>query len=254
MTASSSPALTIDQLASLRDKTEAASKVLDSHLKSYLNTIKPLLAPRRVLGRHVATREEVNISDRMLDQLKQQYGQVVSQTPFGLPMEFPEQTLSHLDNLPMVYPWEYHHVAKTETTEKVLTITSPVRWILTYETGAAPSLVRQMLNGKVERRTETLKQFVVNVLAMGLLIQAYPGVGQLLSALRYRVQTECLPGFGNLPFVSVLACLDSFRPSDELLLTATTFSGVPAFVELIRADSLQGYVDPVTEQLRQILG
>lgn len=254
MTASSSPVLTIDQLASLRDKTEAASKVLDSHLKSYLNTIKPLLAPRRVLGRHVASREEVNISDRMLDQLKQQYGQVVSQAPFGLPMEFPEQTLSHLDNLPMVYAWEYGYVVGAGPTKKALTITSPVRWMLSYETGTAPTLVRQMLDGKVERRTETLKQFVVNALAMGLLIQAYPGVGQLLSALRYRVQTECLPGFGSLPFVTVQACLDSFRPSDELLLTATAFSGVPAFVELIRADSLQGYIDPVTEQLQQILG
>ena len=250
----SPPSLTIEELALLRDKTEASSKVLDSHLKSYLNTIKPLLAPRRVLGRHVASREEVNISDRMLDQLKQQYGQAVSQAPFGLPMEFPEQTLSHLDNLPMVYPWEYPHIAKTGSTEKALTITSPVRWILTYESGNIPSLVRQMLNGKVERRTETLKQFVVNALAMGLVIQAYPGVGQLLSALRYPVQMECLPGFGSLPFVIVQASLDSFRPSDELLLTATAFSGVPAFVELIRADSLQGYIDPATEQLRQILG
>ena len=142
MSSQFAPSLTIDQLASLRDKTEAVSKVLDSHLKSYLTTIKPLLAPRPVLGRHVASREEVNISDRMLDQLKQQYRQAVSQAPYGLPMESPEQTLSHLDNLPMVYPWEYHHVAKTGTTEKVLTITSHVRWVLIYETGAAPGLVR----------------------------------------------------------------------------------------------------------------
>lgn len=249
----SSPSLTIDQLATLRQKTEAASKVLDSHLKSYLDTIKPLLAPRRVLGRHVAAREDVNISDRMLDQLKQQYGQVVSQAPFGMSSEFPEQTLSHLDNLPMVYAWEYRHVAKSPNSEKPLTITSPVRWILTYETGASPALVRQMLEGKVERRGETLRQFVVNALTMGLLVQAYPGVGQLLGALRYRARTESLPGLGNIPFVTIHACLDSFRPSDDLLLTATAFSGVPAFVELIRADSLQGYIDPVTEQLRQIL-
>jgi hypothetical protein len=254
MSSQFAPSLTIEQLAMCREKTETASKILDSHLKSYLDTIKSLFAPRRVLGRHVATREDVNISDRMLDQLKQQYGQVVSQAPFGLPIDFPEQTLAHLDNLPMVYAWEYHHVAKAGTAEKVLTITSPVRWVLTYETGAAPALVRQMLNGKVERRIEALKQFVVNALSMGLLIQAYPGVGQLLSALRYRLQTESLPGFGRLPFVTVQACLESFRPSDELLLMATAFSGVPAFVELIRADSLQGSIDPVTEQLQRILG
>jgi hypothetical protein len=153
----------------------------------------------------------------------------------------------------MVYAWDYRHIAKSSTGEKALTITSPVRWILTYETGASPSLVRQMLEGKVERRGETLKQFVVNALTMGLLIQAYPGVGQLLNALRYHVKTETLPGFGMLPFVTVHACLDSFRPSDELLLTATAFSGVSAFVELIKADSLPSYIDPVTEQLRQML-
>jgi len=251
---SSPSVLSIEQLAILRQKTEAASKVLDTHLKAFLDTMKPLLAPRRVLGRHVATREDVNISDRMLDQLKQQYGQVVGQTPFGMSMEFPVQTLGHLDNLPMVYAWEYRHTAKSPTSEKVLTISSPVRWILTYETGASPSLVRQMLEGKVERRTEALRQFVVNALAMGLLIQSYPGIGQLLSALRYRVQTETLPGYGPLPFVAIHACLDSFRPSDELLMTATAFSGVPAFVELIRTDSLQSYIDPITEQLRHILG
>lgn len=253
MTSPTPPALTIEQLAVVREKTETASKVLDRHLKSYLETIKPLLAPRRILGRHAGSREDVNISDRMLDQLKQKYGPIAGAAPYGLPVEFPEQTLTHLDNLPMVYAWEYRHTAKSAASEKVLSITSPVRWILTYETGAAPALVRQMLEGKAERRTETLKQFVINALAMGLLVQAYPGVGQLLSALRYPVQTETLPGFGSLPFVTVQACLESFRPSDELLLTATAFSGIPAFVELIHADSLQGYIDPLTEQLRQIL-
>jgi hypothetical protein len=252
MSSKLAPSLTIEQLAIFREKTETAAKVLDSHLKSYLDTIKPL-GTSTDLGASCGLPEDVNISDRMLDQLKHQYGQVVSQAPFDLLMEFPEQMLAHLDNLPIVYAWEYPHVAKTENAEKVLTITSPVRWVLTYETGAAPALVRQMLNGKVERRTETLKQFVVNALSMGLLIQAYPGVGQLLSALRYRVQTESLPGFGSLRFVTVQACLDSFRPSDELLLTATTFSGVPAFVELIRADSLQG-ISIRNGQLRRILG
>src|SRR5215472_3892219 len=89
------PSLTIEQLGISREKTEKASKVLDSHLRSYLDTIKLLLAPRRILGRHVGSREDVNISDRMLDQLKQQYRQVVAQAPFDLPTEFPEQTLAH---------------------------------------------------------------------------------------------------------------------------------------------------------------
>ena len=247
------PALTVEQLTSLRNKTEAASKLLDGQLKSYLETIKPLLAPRRVLGRHVASREDVNISDRMLDQLKAQYGQVVGRAPYGMTLEFPEQTLTHLDNLPMVYPIEYLHAATHGGNQKALTITSPVRWMLTYENGASPALVRQMLEGKVERRTETIKQFVVNALTMGLMIQTYPGLAKLLDALRYRVQSEVLTGFGTLPMITVHACLDSFRPPDDLLMTATALSGVPAFVELIQTESLRNYVDPLTEQLRNLL-
>jgi hypothetical protein len=247
------PALTIEQLTSLRNKTEAASKLLDGQLKSYLETIKPLLAPRRVLGRHVASREDVNISDRMLDQLKAQYGQAVGHAPYGMTLEFPEQTLTRLDNLPMVYPIEYLHAATHAGNQKALTITSPVRWMLTYENGASPALVRQMLEGKVERRTETIKQFVVNALTMGLMIQTYPGLAKLLDALRYHVQSEVLRGFGNLTTITVHACLDSFRPPDDLLMTATALSGVPAFVELIQAESLRNYVDPLTEQLRNLL-
>jgi len=52
---------------------------------------------------------------------------------------------------------------------------------------------------------------------------AYPGVGQPLSLLRYLVRRETLPGLGCLPFVTVQVCLDSFRPPDELLLTAKGF-------------------------------
>jgi hypothetical protein len=88
---------------------------------------------------------------------------------------------------------------------------------------------------------------------MGLMIQTYPGLAKLLDALRYRVQSEVLTGFGSLPMITVHACLDSFRPPDDLLMTATALSGVPAFVELIQADSLRNYVDPLTEQLRNLL-
>ncbi len=247
------PALTIEQLASLRDKTDAASKLLDGQLKSYLSTLKPILAPRRVLGRYVSPREDVNISDRMLDQIKAQYAEIVGRPPYGMPLEVSEQTLMQLDNSPIVYSIEYAHTASHAGNKKMLTITSPVRWILTYEASLLPAVMRQMLDGKVERQTEAMKQFVVNALAMGLLVQAYPGIAKLLEALRYRVQLELLPGFGTLPIVTVYACLESFRPADDLLMTATALSGVPIFVELIRADSLCTYVDPLGEHLRKIL-
>mgnify|MGYP001266349912 CR=1 FL=1 len=246
------PTLTIEQLAALRDKTDAASRLLDGQLRSFLDILRPILSPKRVLGRHVAPREDVTISDRMLDQLKAQYSQAVSRSPYAMSMEFPERTLTSLDHSPIVYPVEYGHTASSGGNQKLLTITSPVRWMLTYESTASPALVRQMLEGKAQRRAEMIEQFVVNALVMGQLIQAVPGIPKLLGALRYRVQSETLPVFGGLPLVTLHACLESFLPADDLLMTATAFSGVPSFVELVWADSLQISADPVMDQLRKI--
>ena len=49
--------LTTDEVAALREKTEVVSKILKNQLQGYLDTLKPLLAPRRILGRHVGSRE-----------------------------------------------------------------------------------------------------------------------------------------------------------------------------------------------------
>jgi hypothetical protein len=39
--------------------------------------------------------------------------------------------------------------------------------------------------------------------------------------------------------------LPSFRPSDELLLTAVRISGVPAFIELIDINAVRSLEDPL---------
>lgn len=245
-------ALTIGDVAALREKTEAVSQILGSCLRTYIDTLKPLLAPRRLLGRHVGSREDVNGSDLALTRLKDLYREG-SHTPFGLPLEFPDTTLAQLDSQPVIYRWEYTYTAKSERDSRALTITSPVQWVLSYESGLTLSQVYSMLESRMERRTEALRQFVISALVMQLLIKSQPSLVQLLAALRYQVDLKPLPGLGALPFVTITAPLTSFRPADELLLMATRFSGVPAFVELISPESIENFDDPLRTQLQQTL-
>jgi hypothetical protein len=244
--------LTIDQVAALRERTEAVSQILASHLRTYLDSLKPLLAPRRVLGRHVGSRDDVAGSDLALTRLKELYRESC-QTPFGLPLDFPESTLSQLDSQPTVYPMEYAHTAKSERDSKKITITSPVQWVMSFESGLTLSQVHSMLENKIDRRTEALRQFVINALVMQLLIKAQPNFVQLLTALRYHVQIQSLPALGALSFVTITAPLVSFRPADDVILMATRFSGVPAFVELLLPDSINNLEDPLRVQLQQAL-
>ena len=65
--------LTFEQLAELREKTEAISQFLQKQLRVYLETLRPLLAPRRLLGKYTGVKEDVVGADRAFAQLQEQY-------------------------------------------------------------------------------------------------------------------------------------------------------------------------------------
>jgi hypothetical protein len=244
--------LTFEQLADLREKTEAVSQLLQRQLKSYLETLRPLFAPRRLLGKYTGVKEDVVGSDRAFAQLQEQYKGVCAK-PFALPPELDADPLSNIDSRLDLSPWEYTHQAKGERENKSLTITSPVRWVLTYSSEYTLSQLGQTLAGREQRRSEAVRQFVVNALAMQAMLARFPGVTQLLTDLRYEVRTEKSPALGDLPLVTVGSCLPSFRPADDLILTAIRFSGVPAFIELIDVEALNTLQDPLKLSLEKIL-
>ena len=97
--------LTFEQLADLREKTEAISQFLQQQLKGYLETLRPLLAPRRLLGKYTGVKEDVAGADRAFAQLQEQYRGVCAK-PFTLPPELDADPLSNIDNRLDLYPWE----------------------------------------------------------------------------------------------------------------------------------------------------
>jgi hypothetical protein len=88
---------------------------------------------------------------------------------------------------------------------------------------------------------------------MQLLLARFPGVVQLLTDLRYQLRTENIPGLGDIPLITIASCLPSFRPANDLILAATRFSGVPAFIEIIDIDALHTLPDPLKLQIEEIL-
>jgi hypothetical protein len=244
--------LTFEQLADLREKTEAISQFLQKQLRAYLETLRPLLAPRRLLGKYTGVKEDVVGADRAFAQLQEQYKGVCAR-PFALPSELDADPLSNIDNRLDLHPWEYAHQAKGERESKLITITSPVCWVLTYSSEYTTSQVSQTLASREQRRSDAVRQFVVNALVMHAMLARFPGVTQLLTDLRYDVQTEKSPALGDLPLVTVRSCLPSFRPPDDLMLTAIRFSGVPAFIELIDIEALSTLPDPLKLRMEKIL-
>jgi hypothetical protein len=246
--------LRLEQLADLREKTEMVSQLLLGQLKGYLDTLRPLLAPRRILGNYVRSsiKEDIPDTDVALKRLREKYKEVCGK-PFALPAEFDENVLADMDNRLELYPWEYAHEASNEKDKKTITVVSPVKWALSYTSGYTVAQLREVLAGKRERRQEEVRQFLLNAITVQLVLAKFPGIAQLLKDLRYDLELEKCQGLGELSLVTIRSSLPSFRPSDSIILAATRLSGVPGFIELIDFDSLATVEDPLKLKIEEEL-
>jgi hypothetical protein len=113
--------------------------------------------------------------------------------------------------------------------------------------------MRQGLAGKGERRVEHIRQFVVNALVAQAAIAHATGLGALFGDLRYQLQTEYSPDLPKLPLTTITFELPSFRPPDDLIMAATSFLGIPAFIELVDTEAAANLPDPLKARLQEVV-
>ena len=123
--------LSFETLPQARAKTEAAATFLEQKLQTYVDVLRPLMAPQRALGRFVGGKDAVGHAERAYNQLCENFRTVCAS--YGLTANSPDEELGNVDTVTVSYPWEYAHVVKNDQESKSLTITSPVRWIVTYK-------------------------------------------------------------------------------------------------------------------------
>jgi hypothetical protein len=249
MTDNATKTVTLQDLPDLRRQTEAVSQFLRQQLSAHLETLRPVLAPERVFGKYAGGKTEVPGAERAVAELQQHY-KPFTVKPYDLPADFDSNWLTLAGLALELHPWEYTHQAQG----KAITILSPVRWAMNFRASYTLAQVRAVLAGKETPRLDYLRQFVVNALVLQLLLARLPGLAQLFADLRYTLKTETPAEWRGLPVVTITSCLPSFRPADDLILAATAFSGVPAFIELIDVDGLRSPPDPLREKLQGIVG
>ncbi|MEX2208175.1 MAG: hypothetical protein WEF50_18275 [Myxococcota bacterium] len=240
--------LSIDDLAGVRERTEQVAALLRARLDGHLEALRPVLSPRRLLGRHVrgGVREDAQGADRALAELRERYAGVAGR-PFNLPKELPDEPLG-VEPIAELHPFDYEH--KLDSSDRAVTMTSPVRWLLGFRSGYTPAELRHAVRERASLRSVDARQFIVNALVLHALLERFPEISALLTDLRYDVRSEKIDGLGELPLTTIrIASLESFRPSDSVIATATRFSGVPAFIELIDFDAARTMADPLREQV-----
>ncbi len=240
--------LTLQELPELRRKTETVSRFLQGQMAAHLETLRPLFAPERVLGKYAGGKMDPPGTERALAELQEKY-QAFTHKPYDLPTTLDANWLTLVGSALELHPWEYTHSVHG----KPVTITSPVRWVATFRGNCSLAQVKSCLAGQETVRPDYVRQFVINALVLQLLLNRSSGLMRLFQDLRYELKTEQPAELKGLPVVTITSCLTSFRPADDLIQAATAFSGVPAFIELINLESAQSPRDALKERLSELL-
>jgi hypothetical protein len=243
--------LSIPEVSELRAKTQAISQLLQQQLQGHLETLRPLFAPRRLIGKYAggsAARDEVPGAEKAVQDLRARF-KAVAGRPFSVKAELSNDLLANVGTQVELYPWEYAYEATSGGQTKTVAITSPVRWVMTYVSNYTLHQLREVVAGREEKRPGDVQQFLANSLVMAALMEKFPALGRLLADLRFEVSVETAPTLGELPLVVLSSNLSSFRPADDLVITATGFSGVNEFVELVDREAVQNLRDPLREKL-----
>lgn len=241
--------LSLDDLPILRDKTDRLSESLRQRLEAHLQALRPALLPGRIYGQYVGAHGSALGAGEALEHLKAAY-QKVSHKPFGLRSELEKDALQSMETRLQLHPWERD---KKLESGKTITVTSPLRWLLSFRSDYSLSRMRRVMNGKESRNNESVLQFVLNALVMAALFERFPEVSRLLQDLRWSVDTKSLiPEFDSLPLVCLAAPLRSFLPPDDLLSTAVQLSGGPIFVEFADLESFDPKSDPLSALLNAL--
>jgi hypothetical protein len=251
--ASATEPLKIEQLLHLHTLTKEVSKFCQRQLRAYLDTLAILFRPRRILGEFIegSERESVGGSDRTLGELRDLYRRVALR-PFDLRPEL-SVPIDSISTQLQLHEWEYLHETRTDRGYRAIKVTSPLTWVIAYNSPYSLSILRQVLAGQEARDPDSVRAFILRACILHFQFARFPAIADLLAGLRYRVEVRRSPELGELPLVTVSAPLSTIRPPDNLVTMASGLAGGAAFAEVLDLDSIRNLRDPLREEVTSIL-
>lgn len=243
-------AFDIPKLLVLRKLTTAVSKYFEQQLRSHLAVLTPLFNPRTVFGELIrgVTKYPVKTAEKSYEELRTAYQGLTRRPPFH-ELSALTTPLDVFANSIEITPAEYLHRAKSDNQERVIKVSSPLKWVLSYK-GTDPGCLRGLI---VKKSDSELKSCVLHYLVLASTLSKANGIASLFEALRFPISIGRLNDFGELP-VPLLSCpVATIRPSDEIVLQSTALSGTPAFEEVVDLTGIATLSDPIKDKLLELV-
>lgn len=242
-------AVALEDLPRLREKTEAVAELLRSRLERHLDTLRTLLGPERLLGRHVRSPRDYDAAnaDAHFDAVKHELAELRGR-PLLLPREIADDKVT-IDSRIQLHPSTY----ELEMDGRKVVITRPTRWLATYSSGYPVGQLCEVLGRRETVRMEDALEFALSAAVLRRTVSQEEHVATLLGDLRWGLHEAKVEGLGALVFLEIRAPMTSFRPEPSLIAQATRLSGVSSFVELVDTESIERMEDPLRTEVEKLL-
>jgi len=245
------PSITLDRLLKLRRATRALADFLENELRGHLDTLAPLLRPKRLLGNLIQgeSTESYHDSDRAFQELQQLWAKV-SERPFRLRGHLTSPIPAIRVKLELSR-WE--ELWNAPSGGKKLWVSSPLSWVLSYPGACRFDSLNKMLAGEEQRNEAEMHQFVLNACILQLLLERAPGIPKLLAGLRYTVDVRRAAPLGELPLVVLRSAIPSVRPSPQVMIDAAELAGLGTFEEVLDVGAARRLQDPLRTRVEELL-
>jgi len=242
----------IPRLLELRKLTRFLSEQLESELKRHLATLAPLFSPLPIFGDHVrgGSRTPIKGAEKAFQELRRRYGKVAADKPFALSGDI-EAPIDLFSATPLITAVQYPYQAKDEDKTTAVTVTSPLKWVLSYP-DAGPRVVRDLLVENRNRVKDDLRHCLLQNIALELILEKQTGLLNILTGLRFSIETIQIASLGNLPIIQISCPISTLLPPDSIIIQNTEISGVPSFEEVIDIEDIRKMQDPFKQTILAI--
>lgn len=243
----------VSRLLALRKLTRAVAGHLEGQVKAYLAVMTPLFNPRSLLGEYIRgeSKRRIKGADKALLEIKGAFKALQRSSKFNLDEEL-RTPLDVFGASPEVSPKQYVYLAQANGTEKTVTVTSPLTWVLSYS-GLGPGRVAELLRSQGNVVDPELQNCVMHYLVMQIIAAKQPGLATVLEGLRFHLSVGHVTAFASLPMIHIAAPITTVRPPDGIIIESTEISGAPVFEEVVDLEQLGGLRDPMKQQLMALV-
>ena len=242
----------IPRLIELRKLTRSVSERIETQLETYLATLAPLFSPLSLLGEHIrgGSKSPLKGAEKNYQNLKSRYQAVAGQKPFSLDTDL-SSPLDVFAATPTLTAVEYPYTAANDGKTAELTVTSPLKWVLSYPE-MTPKKLQDLLKGNRNQIRDELSHALLQCLTLNLVLEARPGLTTILNDLRFQLETTHREELGELPVILISCAISTRLPPDDVIIQNTEISGIPSFEEIINIEDIRNMSDPLRQNMLSV--